>query len=221
MNKKKLVGNLFLIAFVVGLGLSFVDFKSGPDTYEGSIQSFIYDRLAEDGQNLHYTPLTFEEINEPFLLSKTAVTEPLQVVSDSMRNQLKLMENAANSIEFKALLTNAENQMKTFVLGDIAELLRMDASLKREVKRSDNLSAKDKAVLYEEETWMMNAINELNTVLGAYNLSVFSIDFEQTETRLYYHTFLLSEDNSVNISNHRAVFELNREDKTVVSYNEI
>lgn len=221
MNKKKLIGNLFLLAMVTGLGLTFIDFNSGHDSFEDSMQSFVLDRLEEGKEDLRYTPLTFEEVNEVFLLAKNEVTTPLYVLADSMQNQLQLISSASASETYKEMLATAQSAVQTLKLETISSLLNLDARLKREVKKADLLSSPMKAALYEEESRMMAAVNDLNSVLSTFNLSVFSIDFEQSETTLYYHTFLLSEDDKVNLTNHEAIFELSREDKTVVSFREI
>lgn len=221
MNKKKLIGNLFLLAMVTGLGLTFIDFNLGHDSFEDSMQSFVLDRLEEGKEDLRYTPLTFEEVNEKFLLAKNEVTAPLYILADSMQNQLQLISSASASETYKEMLATAQSAVQTLKLETISSLLNLDARLKREVKKADLLSRRMKAALYEEESRMMAAVNDLNSALATFNLSVFSLDFEQSETTLYYHTFLLSEDDKVNLTNHEAIFELSREDKTVVSFREI
>lgn len=218
MNKK-LIGNLFLIALVVGLALTFLDPVPADRSFQEQIQAFVEERISEQEDGITYTPLTFEEITEAFLMSREEISEPLLVIADTVRNQLDLMKRQYVSEDFRQMLSSANDQLEGLSLITLAGYLKLDAQLKRSLKQAGLLNAEDKAMLYKEETRMLNAVNELNMALGDFNLSVFSLDFQQAQTVLYYHSFELTDRRGA--TRHHGVFELSREEKEVITYKEI
>lgn len=219
MNKKKLIGNLLLITLVVGLSLTFFKPRKADRTYQEQIEAFILDKLQEAGENVDYTPLSFEEINESFLLARDEINQPMGTIEDSIKSQLDLMKKQHVSARVNRLIYEAEEQLKDLSLSTIADFLALDARLKRSIKQADVLSSEIRADLYLEESRMMNAINQLGSAVSQFNLSVFSIDFERAETVLYYHTFRLN-DNRGN-TDHAAIFELGKENKEIISFKNI
>lgn len=219
MNKKKLVGNLLLIAFVVGLSLTFFKPKPSDRTYQEHIQAFILEKLEEGGEQMDYTPISFEEVNEVFLLSQEEVTKPMGLIQDTIRNQLDLIKSLYVSEEVNRLIYEAEERLEGLKLTTVADYLTIDARLKRSIKKADVLKQELRAGLYQEESRMLEAVNQLGSALSQFNLSVFNLDFEQTETVLYYHTFRLTDNQRG--TDHRAVFELSKEKKEIVSFKEI
>lgn len=219
MNKKKLIGNLFLVALVVGLGLTFFISGERNRTFEGQIQTFILDRLEQEEEDVKYTPLAFEEIDEAFLLARDEVTTPMGLIEDTIKSQLNLMKSQYVSEDLKRLINNAEDQLEDLSLTSVSDYLTLDAKLKRSLKQTGTLNSQLKRELHIEETKMMTAINDLNTALGQFNLSVFSLDFDKAQSTLYYHTFQLIDDRGT--TDHKMVFELSGEEKEVVSFKEI
>lgn len=219
MNKKKLVGNLLLIAFVVGLSLTFFKPKPPDRTYQEQIQAFILEKLEEGGEQMNYTPISFEEVNEAFLLSQEEITKSMGLIEDTIKNQLDLIKSQYVSEEVNRLIYEAEEQLEGLNLTTVADYLTTDARLKRSIKQAEVLSPEIRADLYQEESRMLEAVNQLGSALSQFNLSVFNIDFEQAETALYYHTFQLTDNQRG--TDHRAVFELSKKKKEIVSFKEI
>lgn len=219
MNKKKLIGNLLLIALVVGLSLTFFEPGKADRTYQEQIQAFILDKLEQAGESVDYTPLSFEEVNESFLLAREDIKQPMGIIEDTIKSQLSLMRKQYVSAEVNRLIYEAEEQLKDLSLSTVADYLALDARLKRSIKQADVLSSEIRADLYLEESRMMDAINQLGSAVSQFNLSVFNIDFERAETVLYYHTFRLK-DNRGN-TDHAAVFELGKENKEIISFKNI
>lgn len=219
MNKKKLIGNLLLVALVVGLSFTF--FKPGlrDRSYQDQIQAFILDRLEEGKEDVKYIPLSFEEVNEAFLLAQDEVTLPMRQIEDTIQSQLDLMKRQYVSEDFQQLINIAEAQLEGLNLASVSDYLALDAKLKRSFKQAKALSSTLKSELHQEETKMMSAINDLNAALGQFNLSVFALDFEKTQNRLYYHTFQLADKERT--TDHKMVFELSGEKKEVISFKEI
>ncbi|GAB5525797.1 MAG: hypothetical protein Roseis2KO_36690 [Roseivirga sp.] len=219
MNKKKLIGNLLLIAFVVGLSFTFLKPKPSDRTYQEQIQAFILEKLEQDGEQMHYAPLSFEEVNEAFLLSQKDVSTSMDLIKDTIRNQLDLMREQYVSEEVNQLIYQAEEQLEALNLTTVADYLTIDARLKRSIKKADVLAPHIRAGLYQEESRMLEAVNQLSSALSQFNLSVFNLDFEQAETIHYYHTFRLTDNQRA--TDHRAVFELSKEKKDILSFKEI
>lgn len=219
MNKKKLIGNLLLVALVVGLSFTF--FKPGlrDRSYQDQIQAFILDRLEEGKEDVKYIPLSFEEVNEAFLLAQDEVTLPMRQIEDTIQSQLDLMKRQYVSEDFQQLINMAEEQLEGLNLTSVSDYLALDAKLKRGFKQAKALSPLLKNELHQEETKMMSAINDLNAALGQFNLSVFGLDFEKTQSRRYYHTFQLADNERT--TDHKMVFELSGEKKEVISFKEI
>ncbi|MCE7994870.1 MAG: hypothetical protein HEP71_23035 [Roseivirga sp.] len=219
MNKKKLIGNLLLVALVVGLSLTF--FKPGlkDRSYEGQIQAFILNRLEEGKEDVKYIPLNFQEVNEAFLLAQDEVMIPMGQIEDTIQSQLDLMKRQYVSEDFKQLINKAEAQLESLNLASVSDYLTLDAKLKRTIKQAEALNSTLKHELHQEETKMMSAINELNAALGQFNLSVFSLDFEKAQSKLYYHTFQLADSDRT--TDHKMIFELSGEKKEVISFKEI
>lgn len=213
--KKKLIGNLILLAMVVGLGLSFVDFGKKDRSFQEQISAFILDHLAEDTD---YSSLSLEEINEEFLMVREAISQPLETVGDTIRNQLNLLKGRFISLEFQKGLEKAEAHLASLKLETVADYLAIDAQIKRSLKESGELDAIAKNGLYREESRMLDAINELNSALGEFNLSIFSVDFNSASVS-YYHEYQLSDDFGSSVKS--AVFELDRESKEVISFKEL
>lgn len=219
MNKKKLIGNLFLAVLVVGLGLTFFISGARDRTFEGQIRAFILDRLEQEDGDVKYAPLTFEEIDEAFLLAQAEVTASMDLIEDTIKSQLNLMKSQYVSKDLKSLITKAADQLENLSLASVSDYLTLGAKLKRSFKQAGTLSAQLKSELNNEETKMMTAINDLNAALGQFNLSVFSLDFDKAQSTLYYHTFQLTDKRGH--TDHKMVFELTREEKEIVSFKEI
>ena len=216
MNKK-IYRNIFLVTLVILLGLTVVDFGQNKRTFEEEISFFIIENLEGE---VKYTPQGFSEVNEAFLLSKSEIYDPFLIMQDSIQNQLGLLGQIYLSNTLTELVNNAKIESANLRLKTITNYLKLDAKLKRILKDEEIAYKRIQDLLYEEEVKMHSAINDLNTALSTYNLSVFNLNLDQSETVIYLHNFLLSDP--INGSyNQQSVFELNRLTKKIVSFKEI
>ena len=216
MNKK-LIGNLILLSLAITLALTQIDLGAREYTYEEEIRYFILDKLEEDAE---YIPVSFEEINEAFLLKQDKILTPLVDIQDSIRKQLELIRMAPLSEEMKGLLAKAETEETNMTLEGVDDYLKLDASLKRQLKKELTLDALTAANLYVEESRMHEAINQLNQQLSLYNLSVFGLALNEGENVSYLHQFQLNYG-AFGMKDHKAIVELNKETKEVIAFREI
>ncbi len=215
MNKKTL-GNLLLIGLFLVLGLTIIELPTKPDSVQEKISTFILDNLED---KVVYTPLDFQEVNESFLLSKAEVSEPFQVFQDSISKQLEILKGRSYSSDLNQLLLEAESHYATLRLNQLSDYLTLDARLKRHLKKEGKLDKISLHKLSLEQARMSEGINDLNAALGNYNLSIFSLNFELSETIIYLHNFQLSD--SKGLRNQQGVFELDRKSRDVVSFKEV
>ena len=201
MNKK-LIGNLFLLALVITLGLSFIDFGDKAKSDEEVISHFIVDNLKEATL---YQPKIFKRIDESFLMSQPDINKAYASFVDSVGRQLSLLEDESISLDFQNSLQAANTHAQRFNLKSLYHYLHLDAQLKRLLKRADPLSEEKQKALFEEETRMHQAFNELNQALSRYSLSLFSLDLGEGNLRYW----------------HEAVFELEKGSQEVISFKEI
>ena len=215
MNKKR-IGQIIVACFVLAMGISFIDFgKNLPDHGE-VIGEFIADNLEE---GTTYRPIVVKRIDESMLLSQPAVNEAYATIIDSIGNQLELLSGQYISLDFQNQLQAATDFSSQLNLQNLVDYMPLDAALKRVAKKPGHLDKKQMAALYQEETRMHTAINELNAALGQYNLSVFSLDLGEESNPIYWHRFELS--NELGSSEHISVFELENESGEVLSFKEI
>ena len=67
---------------------------------------------------------------------------------------------------------------------------------------------------------MNEGLNNLNSALSVYNLSIYNLDFESSESQIYFHLFEINDLRNGN-TNYKGIFELDKETKIVLSYKEI
>lgn len=215
MNKK-LIGNLILLALVITLGLSFIDFGKKAQSPEQLISDYIAANLEGDTQ---YRPIRFKRIDENMLMGEPAIQKAFATIIDSIHLQLGMLSGNYSSLEFQNSLEAADTYRNDLRLENLAGYLPLDAQLKRQLKGTGKLTEAQKAALYKEETRMHGAISDLNAALGRYNLSIFSIDLSETANPIYWHEYQLSDDAGSSVGH--AVFELAKESGEILSFKEI
>ncbi len=214
MNKKK-KGNLILVGLAIILGLTLIDFSPKNSSYQEEIRAFIISNL-ENG--VDYRGKAFYEINEAFLLSQDAILSNFMQLKDSISNQLDLISASQQALLLSEKLSEAREQLAALRLDNTADYLLMDIQLKKEFSRH-NIDEEIMQALNREEMVMNSRITNLNEVLDLFNLSIYNIDFDKTESISYLHSFELQKENHV--SEHLAVFELSTGSREVISYKEI
>ena len=215
MNKK-LIGNLFLLALVITLGLSFVDFGKSEASHEDLISDFIAENLEPETK---YRPILFKRIDENMLLTQPSIEEAFATITDSIGLQLSMLSDDYLSLDFQNSLQAAKDYQQGLNLESIAGYLSLDAKLKRALKKAGGLDDNLKEALYQEESRMHQGISDLNAALSQYNLSLFSLNFDEEAAPLYWHEYELSDDFGSTVQ--QAVFELDKESGIVLSFKEI
>ena len=214
--KKRLIGNLVLVGLLVTLALSYIDFGQKSLSYEGYISDYIRQNLAPETE---YTPLSFDKVDEDYLLSQEDVTASLALIADTIGRQLNLLKGLFISTEFQGSLEKANDYLAQMDLGNVKRYLNIDAELKRHIKRAGGLDHPTRSALHEQEVKLLDAINELNASLGRYNLSIFSIDFSEINTVHYLHRYKLKDRFGTSIA--QTMFELDIDSKEIVSFKDI
>ena len=215
MNKK-LIGNLFLLALVITLGLSFVDFGKSKHSHEDLISDFITENLDPETR---YRPIVFKRIDESMLMSQPSIEEAFATISDSISLQLGMLSHDYLSLDFQNSLQAAKDYQQGLKLESITGYLSLDAKLKRALNKAGGLSGNLQELLHHEESRMHQAIGDLNAALSQYNLSLFSLNFGKDASPLYWHEYELSDEMGSNVQ--QAVFELEKESGTVLSFKEV
>ena len=209
MNKK-VNRNLLLLGLVVLLSLTVIDFKTSKSSFEKEIGYFIQENL---GSGEIYSPLELHEVNERFLTSLTEVQGSFTEVRDSIHQQLKIISDLNN--ETNSRLIEAKSLFENLSLKSINDYLIAAARLKREVKTEELLD-----LLHPEEVKMNEALNNLNAALSVYNLSIYNLNFESSQSQIYFHLFEINDLNN-GTTIHKGIFELDKKTKDVLSYKEI
>lgn len=215
--KKRVIGNLAIASFVIFLALTFFQRQGKNRSIEEEIQFFILEQLEA---NVSYLPGEFQEINEAFLLSQKGIQTSMNRVQDSLNKQLQLIKRHMLSERLISSVTETEAELKKVSLESVPDILRLHAQLKRSMKQDKGIGETVRHQLFEEETRMNAGINDLNAALTKFNMSVFSLDFEQSESVTYYHEFELS-DQERGTTKHQAIIEMHVDSREVRSFREV
>ena len=215
MNKK-LIGNLILLALVITLGFSFIDFGGKARTHEEAISDYISANLEEDTQ---YRPIVFKRIDENMLMNEPGIHTAFATIIDSIHMQLSMLSTNYISLDFQNSLEAADDYRNDLNLENLAGYLPLDAQMKRQLKQASTLSEEKRAALYQEETRMHQAISDLNAALGRYNLSLFSLNLGADSNPIYWHQYQLNDEAGSSVG--QAVFELEKESGEILSFKEI
>lgn len=213
---KKLSLSIIVLILLGGFTISLMDLGKSNLSPEEQIAAFINENLEEDTQ---YKPIEFKLIDEAFLMSQEKVTASLATIEDSIGNQLELLNAHFVSLDFQNLLAEAQQAHNQLRLETISGYLNLDARLKRTLKKYRGMDQPSRQMLYQEETRMLLAVNELNASLSQYNLSLFSLDLEASDNLRYWHQYELTDAQGSSILN--GVFELEKEPQQVISFREI
>lgn len=209
MNRK-VTKNSLLFLLVVLLSLTVLDFKTSKPSFKEEIGYFIQEKLGPDEI---YSPLALHEVNESFLYSLTEVQSSFTEIRDSIHQQLNIISGFSKGTS--SAMLEAESKFEALSLKSINEYLIAIARLKKEVRNEKLLK-----LLRAEELNMNRGLNKLNDTLSLYNLSIYNLNFEAFESKIYFHLFNVN-DPKHGTTNHKGIFELDKKTKAVLSYKEI
>ena len=206
-----------IIGLVIALGITLTNPGSKSKSSEETIQSFVQNNL-ETGSK--YTSISFTKIDEVFLSSDETVTTPLIKVKDSVGNQLALLSTVNIPEHVKPLLKKAKSAFHNLSLQTMSDYLSIDARLKRRLKSAGVIDKSTQAQIHHEETLMHQSVNDLNTVLRQYNLSIFGFNLTNERNEVYVHDFKIDHQDGVTDFK-KVMFELSNDRQEVISFKEI
>lgn len=195
------------MALLFGLSLMVFlacDKRPTDESWQAEIRYFF---LQHQDDYTSYVAIDFQKIDLEFLESQQTIQKALLVLQDTtkMRMQQLHLANETNEIE---LLTSFS---EPFSIDRIDEYLKVRASAEGKLnKHNIELNETFAKALLEEE----NALEQLASILGQFNLSIYSLNFEN-DPIIFWHRYLLDgEERS-------AIFELDRASAEVISFREM
>ena len=201
---KTLIKNSLLLGTIASFALLSCDNRTAEEKWEAQIRAFFYE-YKDDSQS--YVPLRFYKVDAAFLNNQQTVQTALLVLQDTTRQRVKQLHltNLSDKVESISAFT------QPFQIDRLDGYLKLRASAEGELRRKQkSYSESYQLVLAKEEL----AIETLGKLLGQFNLSIYSIDFEN-QPIIYFHEYRINgEDMS-------AVFELDRENNRVISFKEV
>lgn len=201
---KALSKNLLVISAMVGLVFFSCDKRTAEEKWESEIRSFFYE-YKDDAQA--YVPLRYQKIDLAFLADQAPIQKALLVLQDTTRQRVRQLHLANLSHKVEGVSTF----MQPFQIDQVDDYLKLRASAEGELSRKGkSYSEAYQLALANEQL----ALNELEHLLGQFNLSIYSIDFENNPV-IYFHEYRMDDEDR------SAVFELDRENGSVVSFREI
>lgn len=192
------------MALLFGLSLMVFlacDKRTTDERWQAEIRYFF---LQHQDDYTTYLPLDFQKIDLAFLESQQTIQKALLVLQDTTKMRIEQL-HLANEIELLASF------IQPFSIDRIDEYLKARASAEGKLsKHSIELNETFARALLEEE----NALEQLASILGQFNLSIYSLDFEN-DPIIFWHRYLLDgEERS-------AIFELDRASAEVISFREM
>lgn len=196
--------NLLLLSMLAILVFFSCDKRTPEEKWEAEIRAFFYE-YKDDAQA--YVPLRYQKIDLAFLADQAPIQKALLVLQDTTRQRVKQLHLANLSDKVEDISTF----IQSFQIDQIDDYLKLRAFAEGELSRKGNsYSEAYQLALANEEL----ALEELEHLLGQFNLSIYSIDFENNPV-IYFHEYRMdNEDRS-------AVFELDRESWRVLSFKEL
>lgn len=180
------------------------DKRTDEEKWEAQIRSFFYE-YKEDVQA--YVPLRYQKIDLAFLENQDLIKDALLVLQDTTRQRVRQLHLANLSDEAEHISAFSE----PFHIDKIDDYLKLRASAEGRLSRKQKTHSEtyQQALALEQ-----SALDNLESLLSQFNLSIYSIDFENNPV-IYFHEYRM--DNK----DRSAVFELDRESEAVISFREI
>lgn len=201
---KALSKKLLVISAMVGLVFFSCDKRTAEEKWESEIRSFFYE-YKDDAQV--YVPLRYQKIDLAFLADQAPIQKALLVLQDTTRQRVRQLHLANLSHQVEGISTF----MQPFQIDRVDDYLKLRASAEGELSRKGkSYSEAYQLALANEQL----ALSELEHLLGQFNLSIYSIDFENNPV-IYFHEYIMDDEDR------SAIFELDRENGSVVSFREI
>ncbi len=197
---KVILRNSLLVGLISTFVLLSCDNISDEQKWEGAIQTFIYEH-EEDFYN--YRALGFQKIDKAFFEKQGVIRESLLILQDTTQRRVSQLHLANLSEEAEKL----QPYTSTFDIDQIDEFLSIRAQIDQNLE-IDN--PEFEALLKTEEA----TITYLDQILSTFNLSIYSLDFENQDV-IYFHEFLMDgEERS-------AIIEVGRDTHEVISFKEL
>lgn len=201
---KTLSKNGLLLGAMVAFVFLSCDKRTDEEKWEAQIRSFFYE-YKEDVQA--YVPLRYQKIDLAFLENQDLIKDALLVLQDTTRQRVRQLHLANLSDEVEHISAFSE----PFHIDKIDDYLKLRASAEGRLSRKQKTHSEtyQQALALEQ-----SALDNLESLLSQFNLSIYSIDFENDPV-IYFHEYRM--DNK----DRSAVFELDRESEAVISFREI
>lgn len=210
---KKISLNLFVYSLVLTLVLCACGREATEENFQNEIRYFILEHLEDE---IEYTALSFQKIDNDFLSSDTELATSILAVQDSVKAKLHIALQYAIDFEsdvMKKFLT-AQNRFEVDLIDElIFENVRLDKAVKLGLNNK-GLSLPEQ--YYNEQQVFSNAILDTNQRLQFFNLSAYHLDLNGDKSVYYLHQFRFGHNHNRSI-----VFELDTESLEVLSFKEI
>ena len=214
---KKLLPNASLCLIVFCLYATCCDFRSLEERQQEEISYFIINDLEA---GLVYEPVAFSKVDTDFLMKDGKIRSMMLMVQDTVQMKLNIAEELALTNE-KIVVSLIEKSTKLDIEGLdelILESAQLDALIQRHLKRQPH-SAKTKFAFETVIAQMDQQLSTLNDRLGDFNLSVYHIDLESSDTDLFYHEYLIK--SGATTQSFQKIFELDRNTVQIRAVNDI
>lgn len=201
---KTISKNILLFSALATLAFFSCDQRTDEEKWEAQIRGFFYE-YKDEVQS--YVPLRSQKIDLAFLENQEVIKDALLVLQDTTRQRVKQLHLANLSDEVENISAFSE----PFHLDHIDDYLKLRASAEGHLNRKlkAHSSAYQQALAKEQ-----SALDNLESLLSQFNLSIYSIDFENDPV-IYFHEYRMNDEDR------SAVFELDRKKGNVISFREI
>lgn len=201
---KTLAKNGFLLGALAAFVFLSCDRRSDEEKWEGQIRAFFYE-YKDDSHS--YVPLRYQKIDLAFLADQAPIQKALLVLQDTTRQRVKQLHLANLSDKVESISTFTQ----PFPIDQVDDYLKLRAAAEGQLSRKNKRPSEAyQLALAKEES----ALKDLEHLLSQFNLSIYSIDFNSRPV-IYFHEYRMNGDDK------SAVFELDRENNSVISFREL
>ncbi|NVJ46419.1 MAG: hypothetical protein HWE07_04800 [Cytophagia bacterium] len=196
--------NLFLFSALAFVAFFSCDQRTDEEKWEAQIRGFIYE-YKDEVQS--YVPLRYQKIDLAFLENQEVIKDALLVLQDTTRQRVRQLHLANLSDQVENISAFSE----PFHLDKIDDYLKLRASAEGRLSRKQ----KPHSETYQQALALeQSALDNLESLLSQFNLSIYSIDFEDDPV-IYLHEYRMNDEDR------SAVFELDRESSEILSFKEL
>ena len=203
---KKLFANICLCFLAICLYATSCDFRSLEEKQQEEISFFIMIELEE---GLTYEPMAFSKVDAGFLMRDGKIRSMLSMVRDTVRMKLDIAK-ALSLKDHKVVGTLAKKSTKLDLSGLdelVFENVQLDQLIRKQLQKRPTIQkiALDFESAVAQMDWQLNTINDK---LGDFNLSIYHLDFENPDTDLFYHQYLIQSASET--QSFQKIFELDK-----------